>query len=94
MMRKVVTEGTGQSLSHVAWEVAGKSGTAQVKLKEKPKNNQWFIGYGPVEQPKYAVAVVFEQVAPDTQNKATALFGQIMGVLSSSTGITTSGPDG
>lgn len=94
MMRKVVTEGTGQSLSHVAWEVAGKSGTAQVKLKGKPKNNQWFIGYGPVEQPKYAVAVVFEQVAPDTQNKATALFGQIMGVLSSSTGITTSGSGG
>lgn len=94
MMRKVVTEGTGQSLSHAAWEVAGKSGTAQVKLKGNPKNNQWFIGYGPVEQPKYAVAVVFEQVAPDTNNKATALFGQIMGVLSSSTGTTTSGSGG
>lgn len=90
-MRKVVTEGTGQSLSRSVWSVAGKSGTAQVILKGKPKNNQWFIGYGPVEQPKYAVAVVFEQEAPDSNNKATALFGQIMGVLSSSTGTTTSG---
>ncbi|OAB34088.1 peptidoglycan D,D-transpeptidase FtsI family protein [Paenibacillus glacialis] len=84
-MRKVVTEGTGQSLSTSEWPLAGKSGTAQVILKGNPKNNQWFIGYGPVNQPKYAVAVLFQHVSPDTKNKATALFGQIMGLLSSST---------
>ncbi len=85
-MRKVVTEGTGQSLSSSEWPLAGKSGTAQVILKGNPKNNQWFIGYGPVNQPKYAVAVLFQHVAPDSKNKATALFGQIMGLLSSSIG--------
>jgi len=86
-MRKVVTEGTGKSLSNADWSLAGKSGTAQVKLKGNPKNNQWFIGYGPVDQPKYAVAVLFQNVAPDSNNKATALFGQIMGLLSSTTGV-------
>ncbi|WP_438347053.1 peptidoglycan D,D-transpeptidase FtsI family protein [Paenibacillus sp. FA6] len=84
-MRKVVTEGTGKSLAHAEWPLAGKSGTAQVILKGNPKNNQWFIGYGPVNQPEYAVAVLFQNVAPDTNNKATALFGQIMGLLSSAT---------
>ncbi|AOZ91850.1 peptidoglycan D,D-transpeptidase FtsI family protein [Paenibacillus crassostreae] len=86
-MRRVVTDGTGQALSRAKWTLAGKSGTAQVILKGSPKNNQWFIGYGPVEQPKYAVAVLFQNVDPDVNNKATALFGQIMGVLSSVDGV-------
>jgi len=87
-MRKVVTEGTGQSLSSSDWPLAGKSGTAQTILKGSPKNNQWFIGYGPVNQPKYAVAVLFQHESPDSKNKATALFGQIMGLLSSTIGST------
>ena len=86
-MRKVVTEGTGQSLSSSDWPLAGKSGTAQTLLKGTPKNNQWFIGYGPVNHPKYAVAVLFQHESPDSKNKATALFGQIMGLLSSTSTI-------
>ena len=36
-MNTVVREGTGKSLQHARWHVAGKSGTAQVRQKEYPK---------------------------------------------------------
>ena len=80
-MRKVVTEGTGQSLQSATWPLAGKSGTAQTLVKGLPRNNQWFIGYGPYEDPKYAVAVVVENVKPGSAHTATKLFGQVMNFL-------------
>lgn len=92
-MRQVVTKGTGQSLSTAVWPLAGKSGTAQVVWKGQPRNNQWFIGYGPTDKPKYAVAVLFQNVPTDTKNQATALFGQVMGLLSSSLGKVTDDED-
>ncbi|MGF7045960.1 cell division protein FtsI/penicillin-binding protein 2 [Paenibacillus sp. DS2015] len=86
-MKLVVTEGTGKSLAATSrWSLAGKSGTAQVVWKGHPRNNQWFIGYGPTNKPKYAVAVLFRNVPTDTKNQATALFGQVMGSLSSLVG--------
>ncbi|MFX0559083.1 peptidoglycan D,D-transpeptidase FtsI family protein [Tepidibacillus infernus] len=60
MMEKVVEEGTGKILRQAKWKLAGKSGTAET---DKTKNNQWFIGYGPVESPKYAVAVAVKNVS-------------------------------
>ena len=83
-MRKVVTEGTGRSLKNTKWLVAGKSGTAQTLVKGLPRNNQWFIGYGPYNQPQYAVAVVVQNVAPGSSHTATKLFGQVMDLLSES----------
>lgn len=77
-MRKVVTEGTGASLQGTKWPVAGKSGTAQTLVKGAERNNQWFIGYGPVNDPQYAVAVMVQNVAPGSSHTATKLFGQIM----------------
>lgn len=85
MMRKVVTEGTGSRLQSTHWPVAGKSGTAQTLVKGVARNNQWFIGYGPVDHPKYAVSVAVENVAPDSPHLAIKLFGQIFDLLSSST---------
>lgn len=82
-MRTVVTDGTGKSLMNAKWQVAGKSGTAQVKVQGRPRNNQWFIGYGPVEQPKYALAVLFKNMKEGGSNQATSLFGDIMNLLAS-----------
>ncbi|WP_410512194.1 penicillin-binding protein 2 [Paenibacillus sp. BR2-3] len=85
-MRKVVTEGTGSSLQYAKWPLAGKSGTAQTLVKGLPRNNQWFIGYGPVDRPQYAAAVVVQNVAPGSRHTATKLFGQVMDLLSVSSG--------
>jgi cell division protein FtsI/penicillin-binding protein 2 len=82
-MRKVVTDGTGTSLQSTKWPVAGKSGTAQTLVKGMPRNNQWFIGYGPLDHPRYAVSVAVENVAPDSSHLAVKLFGQILDLLSS-----------
>lgn len=57
-MELVVDRGTGQSLQQAKWRLAGKSGTAQAKDQGRRVNHQWFIGYGPVRAPRYAVAVV------------------------------------
>lgn len=81
-MRTVVTEGTGTRLQHTKWPVAGKSGTAQTMVKGVPRNNQWFIGYGPVDHPRYAVSVAALNVAPDSGHLAIKLFGQIFDLLS------------
>jgi cell division protein FtsI/penicillin-binding protein 2 len=85
-MRKVVTEGTGTGLLNTKWPVAGKSGTAQTLVKGVPRNNQWFIGYGPVDHPRYAVSVAVENVATDSSHLAIKLFGQVLDLLSVSSG--------
>ncbi|WP_019912392.1 peptidoglycan D,D-transpeptidase FtsI family protein [Paenibacillus sp. HW567] len=86
LMRKVVTEGTGKSLLGTKWPLAGKSGTAQTLVKGVPRNNQWFIGYGPVDHPKYAVSALVENVAPGSPHAAVKLFGQVFELLSESSG--------
>ncbi|MDP4095233.1 penicillin-binding transpeptidase domain-containing protein [Paenibacillus sp. P96] len=85
-MEKVVQEGTGKGLASAKWKLAGKSGTAQTGQAGRAVNNQWFIGYGPVEQPRYAVAVLVQNVPANSSNQATALFGQVMDLLASSEG--------
>ncbi|QWU17706.1 Cell division protein FtsI/penicillin-binding protein 2 [Paenibacillus sophorae] len=83
-MRRVVTEGTGQSLRGARWALAGKSGTAQTMVKGASRNNQWFIGFGPAVQPKYAVAVLVKNAAPGSPHTATRLFGEVMDLLAGS----------
>lgn len=85
-MRMVVTEGTGRSLQGTQWPVAGKSGTAQTLVKGAARNNQWFIGYGPVDHPRYAVSIAVENVTPGSAHAATKLFGQVFDLLSESSG--------
>lgn len=82
-MREVVTDGTGQGLKDAKWKLAGKSGTAQMEIGKQEKVNQWFIGYGPVESPKYAVSVVIKNMDPIESNKAIPLFKGIMDILAS-----------
>jgi cell division protein FtsI/penicillin-binding protein 2 len=83
-MEKVVTQGTGASLRNKSWNLAGKSGTAQALKNGHPINHQWFIGYGPIERPRYAVAVLVQNASTHSANQATALFGQVMDLLAQS----------
>jgi cell division protein FtsI/penicillin-binding protein 2 len=80
-MEQVVIDGTGKALQGAKWQLAGKSGTAQVQTGNQDKINQWFIGYGPVQSPKYAVSVSVTNVSPLTPNKAIPLFKGIMEIL-------------
>ncbi|REE82739.1 cell division protein FtsI/penicillin-binding protein 2 [Paenibacillus taihuensis] len=80
-MEAVVAYGTGSSINDGSWRVAGKSGTAQVVHGSRERINHWFVGYGPVESPRYAVAVLAENRTPGLSNKATVLFRGVMDIL-------------
>lgn len=81
MLRKVVTEGTGSALAHQSWTVAGKSGTAQTAATKSQAAHHWFVGYAPVEEPRYAIAVVVENQPANRSHRATALFGEVVEAL-------------
>ncbi|GAA4228810.1 penicillin-binding transpeptidase domain-containing protein [Actinomadura meridiana] len=57
MMKAVVARGTGKSLRGTSI-LGGKTGTADVE--GAAYNDRWFIGVGPKDEPKYAVAVMTE----------------------------------
>ncbi|WP_308638747.1 peptidoglycan D,D-transpeptidase FtsI family protein [Paenibacillus silvisoli] len=80
-MEAVVAYGTAQGIREGSWAVAGKSGTAQIRREGRERVNQWFIGYGPVKRPRYAVAVLSENRTPGTSNQAAALFRGVMDIL-------------
>lgn len=84
-MEKVVSDGTGRILAYADWRLAGKSGTAQVIKNGKEFNNQWFIGYGPVGSPKYAVAVLAQNRPLHSDHQAMQIFRSTMNILSSPT---------
>jgi peptidoglycan glycosyltransferase len=58
MMANVVREGTGTAAALSGVNVAGKTGTAEVRAGAL--NQVWFIGFAPVEDPRYAIAVTLE----------------------------------
>ncbi|MDF2660710.1 MAG: penicillin-binding protein [Paenibacillus sp.] len=80
-MRQVVLSGTGTPLKQAKWNVAGKSGTAQTTAAGQAAVHQWFVGYGPIERPKYAVAVVALNEPENGANRATRAFREIMDLL-------------
>ncbi|WP_224753236.1 peptidoglycan D,D-transpeptidase FtsI family protein [Paenibacillus terricola] len=79
-MQLVVKVGTGRSIQNGVWDAAGKSGTAEVTRSGVDRVNQWFIGYGPLKFPKYAIAVLAENRTPNTANEATKLFRAILDI--------------
>ncbi|MCR8644073.1 penicillin-binding protein 2 [Paenibacillus sp. N1-5-1-14] len=80
-MREVVTHGTAQALLGGKWDLAGKTGTAEVFKNGKSLENQWFIGYGPVKNPRYAMAIVAEEVKPNYPNQVLPVFKALMNEL-------------
>jgi penicillin-binding protein 2 len=62
------------------WRIAGKTGTAQAPPKQ---DTALFVGFGPVPNPQYAVAVVLEQGgfgATTAAPVARRIFGQLSGL--------------
>ena len=57
MMVKVVNEGTGRKTKTSKVQMAAKTGTAETT---GGRQNAWFMGFAPAENPKYAIAVVVE----------------------------------
>jgi penicillin-binding protein 2 len=65
-----VKRGTGRNSSVEGFQVAGKTGTAQVyrhsagidskKLPKAERDHAWFVGYAPADDPRIAFAVVVE----------------------------------
>lgn len=77
----VTRDGTGKgAFSGFGVQVAGKTGTAQVKGKD---DYAWFCAYAPANDPQYAVAVIVEQgghggsvTGPAARNILAQLLGQ------------------
>lgn len=81
-MEDTVQLGTAQALRSATWALAGKTGTAQVPAPGQDMIIQWFAGYGPVDAPRYAIAVAVE-MAPDHQSHmAVRLVKEIMDIFS------------
>ena len=78
MMEDVVREGTGTAaaLSSAGVTVAGKTGTAETDDPEK--NQAWFIGFAPSDDPAVAVAVVVEDTPSEGGTVAAPIAAQVM----------------
>jgi peptidoglycan glycosyltransferase len=61
MMSDVVREGTGTAAALQGFEVAGKTGTAEVD--QAAANQAWFIAFAPVDDPRVAIAVTVERTS-------------------------------
>jgi Cell division protein FtsI/penicillin-binding protein 2 len=71
-MIDVVQTGTGRGIRTPMYQIAGKTGTAQVKsiaqgkryneslLTERQLDHGLFVGFAPAEKPEIAIAVVWE----------------------------------
>lgn len=75
LMGGVVENGTAQSLSSLPWKVAGKTGTAQIGNE---KYNLWFAGYAPAEKPRYAIAVVAQNLSNSNSKPVLKVTGDII----------------
>lgn len=60
MMGNVVREGTGTAAALSGIEIGGKTGTAEIDPRTD-LNQPWFIGFAPLENPRYAIAVTVER---------------------------------
>ena len=84
MLRKVVTEGTGNMLDDRNWQIAGKSGTAQTGTTHSG-NHLWFAGFAPYDNPRYAICVVVENQPSWVTGKALEVFSRAVAALETHT---------
>ncbi|GHB94984.1 peptidoglycan D,D-transpeptidase FtsI family protein [Cerasicoccus arenae] len=64
MERVVGLKGTGRYAMIDGVRIAGKTGTAQVKIPGKKLTLAWFLGFAPVDDPQIAVVVIVEGLKP------------------------------
>lgn len=78
-MRLAVTDerGTAKALQVSGLQVAGKTGTAQVGVKNEFVNSV-VIGFFPYEHPRYAFAIIMERAKSGTQIGAPAVMGDVL----------------
>lgn len=73
MMEETVTDGTGKRAFVEGYEIGGKTGTAQLSAGkigyEKNEYLASFIGFFPVENPRYVVLTMFMRPQADEQYK-------------------------
>jgi peptidoglycan glycosyltransferase len=62
MMISVVQHGTGMLAQIPGMTVAGKTGTAETTTGRGQKNNLWFVGFAPADNPQVAFAVTLKGV--------------------------------
>jgi penicillin-binding protein 2 len=70
-MRLSVTEGTATAVDLPFIKMGGKTGTAQVGVKNEFVNS-WIVGFFPYDKPKYAFAIVLERAPAGTLYGAPA----------------------
>lgn len=82
MMLQVVNgaHGTGFLVKGLPYQVAGKSGTAELNDDDDVSHNKWFAGFFPYELPKYALVVIQQNTTADNGNYALA-YGDIVRAL-------------
>ena len=76
MMTRVVLEGTGVAAALEGLSVAGKTGTAETA--DAARNQAWFIGFAPSEDPVAAIAVVIEDTTGTGGSVAAPAFADVM----------------
>ncbi len=84
MLIEVVTRGHGKKAGVAGYDVAGKTGTAQIAKTdgsgyEEGKNNGSFAGFAPANDPKFAMFVTLEepQGVEFAESSAAPLWGEI-----------------
>lgn len=55
--------GTGRQTQLPGIAVAGKTGTAEFGPKDEGRKHGWMIAFAPLERPRYAVAMVLDEIA-------------------------------
>ncbi|MCT1606817.1 penicillin-binding transpeptidase domain-containing protein [Nesterenkonia massiliensis] len=70
MMVETVESGTGWRAQSSRFDVAAKTGTAEIGDGEGLVNS-WITGFAPADNPQYAVTVVYERLEPGVGNELT-----------------------
>lgn len=85
LLSSVVEKGTAQHVHNEGWQAAGKTGTAEsIKVigeEKMVKNQQWFVGYYPRENPRYAIAVLALNEEVNTPNRSVKVFAKVIAWL-------------
>ncbi|MCA9356215.1 hypothetical protein KC852_01705 [Candidatus Nomurabacteria bacterium] len=79
-MHLVTQEGTAQLLSYLDFDLAAKTGTAQVGIAKKEVNS-WITGFFPYDNPKYSFIFLMEKGPKDTSSATNAAY-ELLGYIS------------